>query len=200
MVTDNKYLDEMSTLKAEKLRLYLELDKLDNLKEENAKLKSMLGVKKEKKIELEALNVIAIAPSHFRRIILVDGGSEYGLRENMFVLDERGFLMGKILRVYGDYSEVILINDPQFSATVKIGENLGLLKGTLEGMLKVFYIEDEEEIKKDDQVRAVSFQSGSNFLVGEVIKVRQDLNSLSLDITVDPYSKYIPPKTIFVVK
>ena len=199
-VSDNKYLDEIRRLKSDNLRIFLELEQFKDLRNENERLKEILEFKKKKKVELVSLQVIGIEPSRFRRVILADAGVDRDLRENMLVLDEKSFLVGKVLRVYNDYSEVTLVNDSQFSITVKIGNNLGLLKGTLGGVLKIFYIERDSTIKKGDKVFAISYYTGSYFLVGKVKRIRHDQNSLFLDITVEPSFGSYFPKTIFAVK
>ncbi|MFH1768376.1 MAG: rod shape-determining protein MreC [Candidatus Omnitrophota bacterium] len=199
-ISENACLNNARQLKADNLRLGLELEKFSLLKEENDKLKEMLQFRVQKNIEVEPLEIINVQPSRFRRIIFVNGGAKRGLKKNMFVLDGDRLLLGKILRTEDDYSEIILINDPQFSATVKINDNVGLLKGTLGGMLKVSYIDENQKINKDDAVWAVSYYSHVNFLVGKVKQVRKSSNSLFLDITVESACASHLAKTVFVIK
>jgi len=199
-LSENKYLKERDRLKTRNLQLSLELKELSSLEEENKKLKKMIKFKKDKKIDLVPLRIVAVEPSQYRRVILVDGGKNCGLKENMFVLDENGYLVGKTLRVYKDYSEVALINDPDFATTVRIGDCLGMLKGTLHGAIKIFYIERKEIVKGGDIVWATSYSSDLNIFVGKVKSVKEDKNNLFLDITAESFSKPYSFKSVFIVK
>ena len=93
-----------------------------------------------------------------------------------------------------------MINDPDFSATVSVGQYLGLLKGTLSGNAKIFYIESKSMVDQNAIVKALVSESGLTLDVGEVKKISSDDNDLFLNITVEPFSKPRDFKNIFVVK
>lgn len=198
--SENIYEKKLDALKLENLRLKLEQGKFRSLRRENKKLKRVLKFKKENKIDLIPLSVMSIEPSQFRRAILVSGGRDDNIKVNMYVLDEDSFLIGKISKVHRDFSEVVFIDDPSFSVPVKIDNSLGLLKGTLGGELKIFYIENKAVINKGDMVWTVSYYSHSNFLVGKVQYINKAPSSFFMDITVEPFSKLYPSKTVFAVR
>ena len=198
--SENVYEKKLDALKLENLRLKLEQGKFRSLLRENKKLKRVLKFKKENKIDLIPLNVMSIEPSQFRRAILVSGGRNDNIKVNMYVLDEDSFLIGKISKVHKDFSEVVSIDDPSFSVPVKIDNSLGLLKGTLGGELKIFYIENKALINKGDMVWTVSYYSHSNFLVGKVQYINKAPNSFFMNITIKPFSKLYPSKTVFAVR
>ena len=63
--------------------------------------------------------VIGDSPTNFSQTIEINQGSESGIRVGMPVLNAAG-LIGKITKVYGDRSVVMLITDPDFELSVKV--------------------------------------------------------------------------------
>ena len=63
--------------------------------------------------------VIGDSPTNFSQTIEINQGSESGIRVGMPVLNAAG-LIGKITKVYGDRSIVMLITDPDFALSVKV--------------------------------------------------------------------------------
>jgi rod shape-determining protein MreC len=63
--------------------------------------------------------VIGDSPTNFSQTIEINQGSESGIRVGMPVLNAAG-LVGKITKVYGDRSVVMLITDPDFALSVKV--------------------------------------------------------------------------------
>ena len=63
--------------------------------------------------------VIGDSPTNFSQTIEINQGSESGIRVGMPVLNAAG-LIGKVTKVYGDRSVVMLITDPDFALSVKV--------------------------------------------------------------------------------
>ena len=63
--------------------------------------------------------VIGDAPTNFSQTIEINQGSESGIRVGMPVLNAAG-LIGKVTKVFGDRSVVMLITDPDFALSVKV--------------------------------------------------------------------------------
>jgi rod shape-determining protein MreC len=63
--------------------------------------------------------VIGDSPTNFSQTIEINQGSESGIRVGMPVLNAAG-LIGKITKIYGDRSVVMLITDPDFALSVKV--------------------------------------------------------------------------------
>lgn len=200
VVSEQGYKKIVSDLEKDKVQLLLKLEKNKKLEEENTALRKIIEFKEDKQVKLIESRIFAIEPSAFRRVLLIDKGSSDRVKEGMHVVNNKGFLVGKILRAHPKYSELILINDPSFSATVKINDSLGLLKGTLSKELKVSFVELRENINKDDLVSAVVSDSNLMLKVGSVLKVKEDKDSLFLDITVKPFSLPSPSQVVFIVE
>ncbi|NDC90760.1 MAG: rod shape-determining protein MreC, partial [Acidimicrobiia bacterium] len=63
--------------------------------------------------------VIGDSPTNFSQTIEINQGSQSGIRVGMPVLNAAG-LVGKITKVYGDRSVVMLITDPDFALSIKV--------------------------------------------------------------------------------
>lgn len=63
--------------------------------------------------------VIGDSPTNFSQTIEINQGSESGIRVGMPVLNAAG-LIGKVTKVFGDRSVVMLITDPDFALSVKV--------------------------------------------------------------------------------
>lgn len=187
-------------LKQELLTLSLKLKSFKNLRRENSRLSAALKLKTATKINIFPVDIISFDPSSWRRIITVTGGNINGIEKGMFVVDENGLLVGKIIESKENYSHLILINDPDFNLPVFVGDTaFGLLQGNIDG-IKVFYVEEGERVKAKDavwvKIPALKFPMN----IGEVKSVKKDANSLFYNIEVKPFSRHPLLHKLFVVK
>ncbi len=70
-------------------------------------------------INAVTVQVIGESPTNFSQTIEINQGSESGIRVGMPVLNAAG-LVGKVTKVYGDRSVVMLITDPDFALSIKV--------------------------------------------------------------------------------
>ena len=63
--------------------------------------------------------VIGDSPTNFSQTVEINQGSESGIRVGMPVLNAAG-LVGKVTKVFGDRSVVMLITDPDFALSIKV--------------------------------------------------------------------------------
>ncbi len=186
-------------LQKENLVLSLKLDKLKNLEEENKRLKRALGIKKESEVDLICGMVLGFYPSAYRRIAFIDAGKSKGIKKDMLAIDDKGFLVGRILESYKNYSELILLNDPYCSLPVLIEDKTaGLLKGTLSGGPKMLYVEGSQGVELNDNVWVNYLGFGVG--IGKVIKIRENKNDFFLDIGVSVTANIYSIREVFIVK
>lgn len=179
---------------------------LINLKKENERLKkeililkSQLAYYKEKEklykklekfyrlsINLNypkvAAKIIYKPMDPFSGIIFIDKGNKDGLLPQMPVLADVGgeaiALVGQVVEVYENWSKVILITDPSFSADVKVErtEDRGILLGKAEKYCSLQYLPSTSEVKPGDEV-LTSGQDAlfpPDLLIGKIISVTRD--------------------------
>ena len=196
----NKYINKIKQLEKENLLLSLKIKQFDYKKDENEKLRKALKLKNDKIINLLGAEVLAFSPSNWRRILTINKGSNDGIEDGQFAIDENGHLLGKIIEIDKISSRLILIDDPEFTTSVFVAEkDFGLLKGNLVGA-KVLYIEDGSEIKKGDKVWLKVPSINFPIEIGEIKKVKNNQNSLFWDVDVNLYTKNSFFEKIFIMK
>jgi len=187
-------------LEKENLMLSLKLKELEYLKEENEKLKKALDFKKNYKINCIGTEIITFDPSFLRRIIVVNSGKNEGIKKGMCVVDENGYLVGKVIETEKNYSYVSLINDIDFNLVVFVGkDSYGLLHGGLEG-IKILYVENNKDININDKVYFKIPNTDFIVYVGNIKNIKKNPQEPFLDLELEPYSKNIILHKIFILK
>lgn len=192
--------NETRDLKRTNLVLSLKLKQLKYLKDENEKLKKILHFNEGKNLTLIETEIIAYDPSAWKRIITVNGGTQHGLSEGLYAVNEEGSVIGKIVDTKKTYSRLMLVDDPNFEQPVSIGDNaFGLLKGTLGGV-KILYIENPESIAVNDKIWFKLAQTDIPLAIGEVARIRNNPDELFLDVDVRLYTKTPLIHRLFIIK
>ena len=192
----NKFLQK-KLIKAE-----LKVSRLDAYRIENVKFREMLQFKNLNPWTLVPANVTSKNAASIKTII-IDVGSNDSIRENLPVLDIDG-LLGKIFVVGENASQVQLINDKNFSISIRIGEDRSLGNftptvdkyGILQGIRKSMDLSEGE----------IAYTSGisdiypANIPVAKVISVNKDNNSPFQDVVVEILSDLNNLNYIFVIQ
>lgn len=111
-------LESNQKLKQEVLTLKSDLILLDQYREENKRLRKLLGssfVRDEKKVVTE---VMAVDTSHYRHQVVIDKGSLDGVYEGQPVINEKG-IVGQVTFVAAHNSRVLLLIDPNNAIPVQ---------------------------------------------------------------------------------
>ncbi len=128
-----------------------------------------------------AATVIGRDPSPFLHYVLINRGSDDGLRRGMPVVTAQG-LVGRIAAVTASAARVQLITDAQGVVNVKLqpADAEGILSGSLTGDLFLEQIPQEVDVQTGDLVltSGLGGQYPANVLIGQVTGVR----SLATDI------------------
>jgi len=121
--------------------------------------------------------------------MIIDKGSLNGIKLGMPVVSDLG-VVGKIAEVTQKSAKVILFTDPQFSvaALVQRPRESGLITGTLQGVLRMRYINEDAHIRIGDKVITSKLSSTfpEGLLIGEVIRVEDNLRSASVECLIKP--------------
>lgn len=96
----------------------IKLAELDSLKEENKLLREIIGISLDEDYVFEIASVTQ--KNILEDVITLDKGSKEGIKENMVVLTSEKALVGKVVKVYPDYAEVLLITSKKSVIDVKI--------------------------------------------------------------------------------
>jgi rod shape-determining protein MreC len=123
-----------------------------------------------------AASVIGRDPSPFVKYVMINRGSDDGLRRGMPVVTQQG-LVGRIAAVTAGAARVQLITDPASSVNVRIepSRSQAMLTGSITGELSLDMVPQSVEIKIGDLVLSSGLGGNypANILIGQVVSVRQ---------------------------
>lgn len=179
---------DLQTLRARNEALQREVDRLTienvQLKEvetENANLRRLLDfAQRHPFLEFRGAEVVARvigrSPNNFAGYLLIDLGSEDGIREGMPVVTERG-LVGRISQVYSTTSRVLLLTDPSsaVNALIQTSRLVGLVEGQPGGELIMSYIPQDAEVIPGEIVitSGLGGEFPRNLVIGQITNVYQ---------------------------
>jgi len=84
---------------------------LEELQKENERLRELWRLSRSLKGDWVGARVISVSAIAPYRMLMIDKGSEEGIRRRAPVVSADG-LVGQIARVFAHYSQVLLITDP----------------------------------------------------------------------------------------
>jgi rod shape-determining protein MreC len=177
-------------LEAENSRLQVQIVELQQQVTE-AQLLSTLVDYERKHVENQysAASVIARDVSPFMHYVIIDRGSDDGLRRGMPVVTNQG-LVGNIASVSAGASRVQLINDPASSINVILQQSdvEAVLNGRLTGELELNMINQNATVQAGDLVMTSGLGGNypANIVIGQVVTVRNEASSLFQTASVQP--------------
>lgn len=131
--------EELILLQGQLRRTRFSEQRNEELTLENQRLWKLLGARKTIGGFVTTAKVISRGPERWSRTLVLDKGKEDSVAKDMSVITGDG-LVGKILRVQGTYSTMLLVDDPRFSVAVRLQHSRtdGVMTGTglNRGMLK----------------------------------------------------------------
>ena len=181
----------------ENLQLQSELDQmrmqnqaLEGRAAEADRLARLLGFRQaHADVPMLAAQVIGASPDPGSHILSLDRGSRDGVRRDMGVITPDG-VVGKILAVYPDTSQVLVLNDKDsgVGALLAATRTQGPVKGTGEPLLEMDYVSSDEKITVGEAI----LTSGQDRIfpkdlpVGNVVAAQPDPHSPFMSIRVRP--------------
>jgi len=191
---------QLRDLKEKNLRLSLELKRLQNLEQENIKLKKAIGIRSKSRVSLTYAKIIGFSPSTWRRIAYISAGKDSGIVSDSLAIDENGYLVGKIIEVKDDFSTLALLHDPYLSLPVFIKDKgMAWLQGSLRGDLALRYVESKQKAAAGDEVSAVWRESGFAVRVGELKAVQERKDDFFLDVRLEPSADFNSLREVFIL-
>lgn len=182
--------EKNSQLEAENSALQVQIVELQEQVTE-AQLLSTLVDYERRHVENEyvAASVIARDVSPFMHYVIIDRGSDDGLRKGMPVITQHG-LVGTIAAVTAGAARVQLINDPASSINVILQQSAeeAVLNGQLTGELELGMISQNAIVQPGELVMTSGLGGNypANILVGQVLTVRNEASALFQTASVQP--------------
>jgi len=128
-------------------------DEAIRLKDENERLRSVLGIRTDPPIEMVAARVVTDSRGPFANYRLANAGTKDGVQIGFPVLSERG-LVGRIVGVTGGASKVLLLTDAASRTPVMLDRTnaRAILTGDGGPNPKLEYLRGSEPLKDGDRV------------------------------------------------
>jgi len=148
------------------------------LKEENEMLREIMGISLNKDYEFEIASVTG--KNVFEDVLTINLGNSDGLKKDMTVLTSEKALVGKILNVYENYSEVMMITSSNSLIDIEIvsRDKYAIARGDNNQKIILENLEKDSEVIEGDIciTSPLGGQYDEGLLVGKIVK-KNDLAS-----------------------
>ena len=192
---------ENRSLTAQVERMSLERVRMSQDADQARRLQALLAFKEQFISETMAAQVIGSSGSELSRSVYIDKGERDGIKPDMAVITADG-IVGKVLRVYGSTSLVLLIDDQTSGVGALLDKTRlqGILRGTPSGEVVLEKVMSDETVPAGEMVLTSGgdgiFPKG--LLVGRVTKVSPG-SELFLNIRVRPAADLSKLEEVLVV-
>ena len=187
----------------ENQQLKAHLTLMKEIQFENNRLKKIMKFKQNQGLNLLIAQVIQRDPVSKYQLISINQGKEQGVKKNMMVINEKGFV-GYVFRSFADFSQVILLTDPHASipVTVRRSRVHGVLEGSDQGICRLKFLKRRDDVRPGDIIVTshLNTTSEKGFPVGTVSKVNKEEYGLTQEVSVTPFINPSQLEEVLVVK
>lgn len=188
-VTEYKrILEENRKLKNENVKLDMAIEFNKTLVEENKRLQELLKMKETVPLDLRVAKVNFRSPSNLYERFYINLGTKDGMQKNMIVLAGKT-LIGKIGKVYEDYSLVDMVTGENFNLSVLTeSQMLGIAKGSDEGTGELYFepntFENTLQLGEKVYTSGISEIYPKGLYVGYISEIDQDESQIFRSIKI----------------
>lgn len=155
--------------------------------------------------------VIGYHPLDTWQVMFLDGGRNQGVQVGQVAIDTHGFLAGRISRVYRDYSELLLITNPQETVDARIGTSgyRAIVSGRFERLTakrgmwlsQGEFIDHLSPIVSGDTVTTSGLDGHypPNLPIGKIHKIWKDKLNLFQEALIIPGIEFSQLKTVYLL-
>ena len=181
----------------------------NNLKAENERLRNMLDLKQEyNNYDLESAQVIGRNAENWSSIILINKGTESGIKVDSQVISHNKGLIGRVIDVAPNWAKVMLITDSDSSVSSMIDRtrDLTVVRGdsvaSKDGYVKLSYILPDAEIATNDEIVTSGYGGifSKGLLIGKVVEIKNESNELTKYALVEPTADFKRIEEVLVIK
>jgi rod shape-determining protein MreC len=200
----NRLRQDNTRLEAEVARLQAQVIDLQQQAREVQMLSTLLGfVRANPENEYVSAAVIGVDTSPFLRYVIINRGSDDGLRRGMPVVTHQG-LVGRIASVLPNAARVQLITDSSSRINVQLQKSgaEASLYGSLTGDISLQSIPQDAEVNVGDVIitSGLGGDYPSDLIVGQVSGVRRRPSELFQTASVQPVVDFAALKVVLVIK
>ena len=145
---------ETEQLRRENDQLKMQVNELQSKAGEADRLALLLDFRKSHEhVPMLGSRVIATSAGTASASVVIDRGSKDGIRKNMGVITPEG-VVGKVVEVYDDASEVLLLTDKDSGVGAMLGDSRiqSPVGGTGEPLLAMKYVANDDTVKLGERV------------------------------------------------
>ncbi len=180
---------EADALRRENNELVAKLSIVDTINNENARLRKLLDFKEKSPFKLLSCEIMQSDPSFLYKNVRINKGKKDGVQYGMGVLTTHG-VVGVIIRVYDNYSDILLLTDPNSNMDVLVARNRrrGVLQGGVSHTMQFKYFERGNNLLIGDEI-VTSGLTGAfpgGIPIGKVVNINSNQDSGSQIVQVDP--------------
>jgi rod shape-determining protein MreC len=200
----NRLRQDNARLEAEVARLQAQVIDLQQQAREVQMLSTLLGfVRANPENEYVSAAVIGVDASPFLRYVIINRGSDDGLRRGMPVVTHQG-LVGRIASVLPNAARVQLITDSSSRINVLLQKSgaEASLNGSLTGDISLQSLPQDAEVNVGDVIitSGLGGDYPSDLIVGQVSGVRRRPSELFQTASVQPVVDFAALKVVLVIK
>ncbi len=198
LITENEQLQEQLLMQ------HYQLQKLEHLNAENARLNELLKASSIVDEVVVRAQLVSESPDPFAKRVLINKGSTEGVYIGQPVLDAFG-LMGQVVEVEPLTSWVLLITDPQHATPVQINRNgiRAIAAGTRDSLhqLTLNNLPNTADIEVGDVLvtSGLGQRFPAGYPVGVVTSVSQDPGKPWADVLVTPTAQIDRSRNLLLV-
>jgi rod shape-determining protein MreC len=198
-----------AALRAENDRLTAENARLGEIRRENENLTALLQLRAGLDFQTVASNVIARESSEFRRLIVIDRGTNQGIKVGDVAVAAGGALAGRVTEVGPETAKILLLTDSQSTVIGQLASNAatGEVVGQLGGVLIMRQVDASETVTVGDEVVTAGIELAGGvrspypkgLLVGQVVDVKRDANDVVQTAYLQPAAHLDKLETLLVI-
>ena len=187
-------------------RLREEKSRLIGVLQENARLRELLGFKRQHpSYDLAPAKVVGRDITPYFRVLTLKLESDAELEPRMPVVIAGG-VVGQIHRTYGSYADVVIVSDPRsrIDAISQRNRAQGVVQGLghqRDYLSKISYLRRKDEVREGD-VMVTSGMGGvfpPELIIGTIREVRRKKRGLFQEALIEPAVDYSRIEEVFVV-
>ena len=178
-------------LEKENKKLKARLKFMQEIQIENKRLKNIINFRQNTPLKLLLARVTGRDPVSGHQLITINRGKNQGIAKQMMVINEVGFV-GYIYRVFNNFSQVILLTNPQasLSAVIQRSRVQGMLEGG-PGQDKCYlkFLKRRDDVKTGDIVATADLNTGlkTGFPIGKVVHISKKKYGPALTAEIQPF-------------
>ncbi len=182
-------------------QLTLRDDATAQLKDENSRLRALLGLSQTVRLDNIGARIIGRMPNYLSHVAFIDRGSSDGVRPDCAVLSESG-AFGRTILVSQHNAQVQLISNTDSSIGVLLESSRlpGVLRGLGDQRLSLQYISNTEQVNVGERIVTSGLDGiyPKGIPVGKVVESRKG-KSVFREIEVEPFSDLIRTEEVLVL-